>query len=838
MVIDLIKKKFNRLFLPVLVISLILGLLFFYNNHLQAADKDEININQDLSISIGKFMGDADLYSEYNDDSIPSLSPSIEYDTEASGSLSTAEDLQMEFLLSAEGDEDEFLDLLYKNYGFKMGAQDYRIPIHGFNYQKTMDGMKAYYHDKEKGINVEAFNAQKKSNYTEVELKGDNSPGPYFLGHKDILEESETVYLDGVKQNRGSGPEDENKDYYMDYEGGFLYFNKVISDHQKIKVTYEYEFGEEEYGGNLRGGDFSYDLSDKVLIEGYYLNDNLPLDEESVFAEAGYDNQSAGLSVVTTGNNYQFKNTLMFSDLKEELSQTFSYGEKLIVSPENQDKEFELEYSPVLYESETLRTEDGEKLERNLDYRVQYSDGRVIFNTEFKETKIIEVSYEYIDNNSDTREKKKRGIKSSNTVSYDNEIFKNDTDLDYYYNDFTDFKWQREPLINYDVNTENEYMINKNWRALLDLDMTDGDQFREYETDIGVKYSADKLDTSIKYNRVFEDEEDKELKLDNNLITDLNYKFPHIDFSSTFYNQLMENSISLDQYEMSFLGTEGDFGYEGEYRHGFSNYEEELGLKIAHSYQWSNLNFSNELDNTFYYPDSFKDQPKRITVFSNNARYTGDKYYVNNKAGYRESSDVESEVYETDLNLEVNYELNKDIFINNQLEYNYLTGSKDIKDNINNLFVYSHQFTDIFNLTTQVGTEYNESGEEDDISYFYEYYYNFNLNFDQNMYSLNFDIFEKNAESIYQNEREKDIEQKISGEIEYDFDYLKLLSGLSFTRYDYQLMESQFKLKPVREIGEELEIWGEYRLDLMHEKWWDERKYRAHQLFFGLSYNL
>ncbi|HTY12687.1 MAG TPA: hypothetical protein VMD02_00705 [Candidatus Omnitrophota bacterium] len=62
---------------------------------------------------------------------------------------------------------------------------------------------------------------------------GNNSKGPYSLGHGSIVEGSERIELNGRLQQRG-------RDYVIDYYGGTVTFNAILTSSDQFTYSYEY----------------------------------------------------------------------------------------------------------------------------------------------------------------------------------------------------------------------------------------------------------------------------------------------------------------------------------------------------------------------------------------------------------------------------------------------------------------------------------------------------------------------------------------------------------------------------------------------------------------------
>ncbi|MFW6308501.1 MAG: hypothetical protein ACOC1S_00625, partial [bacterium] len=616
-------RKLNRIYLPVLIFNILL--LATCLNPVQGADN--IEVKQDFIISDGSFGGDAELYNEYNQGQIPSLSPHIEYKTTMKGNFVEEGQYSLKFLLSAGEKKDEYLDLQYQNFGFKIGSQVYDIPIYGFNYRKRLEGMKGYYQSDK--LQLEIFDSFQQSRYTEVKLQGNDSIGPYFVGHKDILQNSEKVYIDGVKQTRG----EDQGDYYMDYEGGFIYFNKIVLEQEEIKISFEYELEEKEYRGKLYGGDLSCQLNESMTVEGYFLNDNLPLKEDSIYKEAGYKNQTVGVSLITNRKNYYLKNALLFTNLNKKKLDSLPVVESLVVNSGEPKQEIVLKHSPVLYESEKILTEKGEELERNLDYRVLYNKGKIIFNKEFARDQVLEVSYEYLDSSGKLITEQKEGFKNTNLFSYQNKTVAGKTKLDYYVGEFTDFNVLQEVPLKLNLESENKYNFNRQWTGLLDYKLIDSGKSGEennYSTSVGLDYNNNNNFTgSLKYNRKYVSDAAGEPEFTEQFESNFSYDFPFLTVKSSLIHDFFTGIIKPDKYNIKLAGEKGKYKYSGGYRHNFSGFQEQIFFAFQHSGQFKNINFTNQMKNNFYFKDGFSGPEKRISLWANEARYTQGKYYLN-----------------------------------------------------------------------------------------------------------------------------------------------------------------------------------------------------------------
>jgi hypothetical protein len=88
---------------------------------------------------------------------------------------------------------------------------------------------------KDEGYEVTAVPSAKLKSQVQglTSQKGNNTRGPYSLGHGSIVENSERIELNNILQVKGT-------DYIIDYFEGKITFTKIITANDEFKYSYEY----------------------------------------------------------------------------------------------------------------------------------------------------------------------------------------------------------------------------------------------------------------------------------------------------------------------------------------------------------------------------------------------------------------------------------------------------------------------------------------------------------------------------------------------------------------------------------------------------------------------
>ncbi|MBC8065746.1 MAG: hypothetical protein H7Y17_13020 [Chlorobia bacterium] len=144
----------------------------------------------------------------------------------------------------------------YKRDGFQLGYGDLTsaslLNTNEFaRYTKTLSGATFGYN---KGrLSFKALRTESKSSARTRSLQGANSPGPYFIGDSQIVNDSEEVKVDGMTMRQGL-------DYTINYQVGSITFvNRIVPPTSTIVMSYE-TLGYNSTSGTVQGAGLSYDM--------------------------------------------------------------------------------------------------------------------------------------------------------------------------------------------------------------------------------------------------------------------------------------------------------------------------------------------------------------------------------------------------------------------------------------------------------------------------------------------------------------------------------------------------------------------------------------------------
>lgn len=213
--------------------------------------------------------------------------------------------------------------------------------------------------------------------------KGNNTKGPYSLGHGSILENSERIELNGVLITRG-------KDYTIDYYEGKITFNKILTSNDEFKYSYEYTNILDLFFPSLSKKDF-FGLQGKFTIDPSTIGKKMPvptpvlLTTRETFPTIAKTNPAIKISstLEAFGTNEAIANSLTL-EANEDLSADESVGK------------YKLQKTPILPFSEVL-TLNGSVLRKDEDYIIKYNDGKITLllpNLPNNKNK-LEITYKY-----------------------------------------------------------------------------------------------------------------------------------------------------------------------------------------------------------------------------------------------------------------------------------------------------------------------------------------------------------------------------------------------------------------------------------------------------------
>ncbi|MGB9612701.1 MAG: hypothetical protein ACPL4K_00770 [Candidatus Margulisiibacteriota bacterium] len=259
--------------------------------------------------------------------------------------------------------------------------------------------------------------------------KGNNTRGPYNLGHGGIVEGSEHIELNGVTLTR-------NVDYTIDYFEGKVTFNRILSSADEFKYSYEYTNIIDLFFPALSKRDF-FGFQSRLTIDPEKFGKPSPKEEPVInsvretFPTMGTvepevrENEEAGIYQLTNYPVLKFSESLTFmgTELKKNEDYLIRYeageiklltrflpstSEPLTVTYKYYQTSTEVEeiagigsrgpyhtsQKHLVAGSERVEV-DGKLMVRDLDYTIKYHNGEILFGTVIGPTSQIKVSYRY-----------------------------------------------------------------------------------------------------------------------------------------------------------------------------------------------------------------------------------------------------------------------------------------------------------------------------------------------------------------------------------------------------------------------------------------------------------
>jgi hypothetical protein len=188
--------------------------------------------------------------------------------------------------------------------------------------------------------------------------KGNNTKGPYNLGHGSIVEGSERIELNDNLLVR-------NVDYTIDYFEGKITFNTILTQDDEFKYSYEYTNILDLFFPALSKRDF-FGFQSRFTIDPDEFGKPLPVEQPVI------------------GSAREIFPSPQKGTIESERSEEEAMGE------------FSLANIPLVRFSETL-TFMGTELRKNEDYIIRYNEGKIKLLTRFlpNEEDKLTVEYQY-----------------------------------------------------------------------------------------------------------------------------------------------------------------------------------------------------------------------------------------------------------------------------------------------------------------------------------------------------------------------------------------------------------------------------------------------------------
>lgn len=211
----------------------------------------------------------------------------------------------------------------------------------------------------------------KSSTHSLTTQKGNNTKGPYSLGHGSIVEGSEIITVNGVKQKR-------DVDYVINYFEGKVTFTRILTPDDEFKYTYEYTNILDLFFPTLSKRNF-FGFRGDLNIDPSKFGQPAPIPEP----------------VIDTGSETF---PTIFMELKVS-PEAFVTPEAIPPGEEEEEESlgiYRLENYPVVRFSEVLIYK-GSTLKKDVDYFINYEEGKIRLTTPTlpSEADKLHVSYNY-----------------------------------------------------------------------------------------------------------------------------------------------------------------------------------------------------------------------------------------------------------------------------------------------------------------------------------------------------------------------------------------------------------------------------------------------------------
>ena len=211
-----------------------------------------------------------------------------------------------------------------------------------------------------------------------VTQKGNNSRGPYNLGHGSIIEDSERIELNNGLLRRGD-------DYSIDYFSGKITFSRILSPDDEFKYSYEFTNALDMFFPTVSKRDF-VGLRSSVTIDPALLGAPSRKIEKSIKRRS--EVFPTTITIIT----------------KEVVTSTAETATSETNGKERNESEWEssgiyrLKNSPVIPYSEKINYK-GSQLKKFEDYLINYQDGIVTLLSPNLPTytEPMQVEYEYVE---------------------------------------------------------------------------------------------------------------------------------------------------------------------------------------------------------------------------------------------------------------------------------------------------------------------------------------------------------------------------------------------------------------------------------------------------------
>ncbi len=294
------------------------------------------------------------------------------------------EHLSATYDMEQQPDMPEKYDVKVKYDNHELTFGDFQANVEGNQFagvNKTVNGMMITSKDNWYDFTFVPSAKDRSQSQKLTAQKGNNTLGPYSLGHGSIVEGSETIELNGIRLTRGT-------DYDIDYFSGKVTFRKQLTPQDEFKYSFEYTNLIDMFFPSLSKKDF-FALQGRVNIDPADFRRKTP-EPEYIFKNFSeiYPELPSSLEVKSSDISRE-----VFA--KEETflmpgGEEFTFGEPI---------RYQLKHYPVKLFSEEI-TYNNNKLRKDEDYKLNYKNGHLSLLSQYKADEknklIIHYSYNVI----------------------------------------------------------------------------------------------------------------------------------------------------------------------------------------------------------------------------------------------------------------------------------------------------------------------------------------------------------------------------------------------------------------------------------------------------------
>lgn len=576
----------------------------------------QIEVAQRVSLTVGTFAGSKTDFLRYESIPIPSLNPDIDLGGTVKLRLELPPDARVRLQLSIPEKGSTSFGLGYKAVDLEYGPQVINFGQAGLAYSRNINGLRLRYGSTQRPFAADVFSAETSSRFADTTFTGDDSFGPYFLGHKNIVEESEQVTLEGERLERGTGPAD--GDYYVDYKGGFLYFNRVILAHETVRVLFEHAVDDPGLTSVFRGALASYELErSKGAV--FALHDRIPVATKSILKDSGSSLLAYGTRLETKfDSGANLENTLLVTDLDRYQMATKKQSEEIETIEFEQS--YILTHAPILYQSErVVLVSESEELVRNLDYTMDYHKGELTLMFEPGLGTRLRVEYTHLVTQQVEKMETLQGVKSINRFQFRDEHWRTNTWIEGVLGDFVDVRSQRAPQDRFSLGTSTEYFLDANWSLLANVNATGRESRIISQSSLGGRYKGEKWGASLRFGAdgVHDRGENKTASAQH-LLGDIELR-TFANFKLDFKKRLQESEgILPDELKASAVGLLGKLPFSLVYTHGDKHYSDKIESRLVLPAQGKYTRGMVTLASRYLFKDGFESQPRQVYSVAGN----------------------------------------------------------------------------------------------------------------------------------------------------------------------------------------------------------------------------